>query len=73
MARIGILTFKALAAKIADAFPPERRVALSSLHRWFHRNRRGSGMVLSFNQSDLTISDSLTGLGCQPVGACGIR
>lgn len=35
LARIEAMTFDALVQAIADAFPPERRVRRSSLHRWW--------------------------------------
>lgn len=40
LARIDALTFDQLAVEIAAAFPPERRVSRSSLHRWWHRHGR---------------------------------
>ena len=42
LARIEIMTFPELADAVAEAFPPERRVAKSAIHRWWHRNGRPS-------------------------------
>lgn len=36
-ARVMTLTFPELAAAVTANFPPERRVAMSSIHRWWHR------------------------------------
>ena len=36
------MTFHAAAAAIAARFPPGRRVSASSLHRWWHRQKRSS-------------------------------
>ncbi|MGG7567732.1 hypothetical protein ACQ5SO_16395 [Rhodovulum sp. DZ06] len=41
--RVDDMTFKELAQDIARAFPPERRVSASSLHRWWHRQRKARG------------------------------
>jgi len=38
LARVDRLTFKALAAEVAAAFPCERHVSVSGLHRWWHRH-----------------------------------
>lgn len=37
VARIHRLTFPEIAAQVAEAFPPERRVATSSVHRWWQK------------------------------------
>jgi hypothetical protein len=34
VARIHVMTFNEIAKEVAKAFPPKRRVALSSVHRW---------------------------------------
>lgn len=39
--RINRLTYKQLADEIAEAFPADRRVSLSSIHRWWQRNHSG--------------------------------
>lgn len=36
-ARIERMTFVALAAEIAETFPPERRVGKSAIHKWWQR------------------------------------
>ncbi|MEP5730735.1 MAG: hypothetical protein ABJL67_15345 [Sulfitobacter sp.] len=43
VARIDTTTFEALAAQIAEHFPPERRVGKSTIHAWWQRqpNRHG--------------------------------
>jgi hypothetical protein len=46
-ARVTTMTFPELAAAVAANFPPERRVAMSSIHRWWHRR----GKVLGANIS----------------------
>lgn len=37
VARIHTLTFPEIAAQVARAFPPERRVATASVHRWWQK------------------------------------
>lgn len=37
VARIHSLTFTEIAAQVAEAFPPSRRVAMSSVHRWWQK------------------------------------
>lgn len=39
-ARIHTMTFAEIAAQVAETFPPERRVALSSVHRWWQKYGR---------------------------------
>lgn len=38
-ARIETMTFKEIAEAVKEAFPPGRRVSLSSIHRWWQRLR----------------------------------
>lgn len=40
LARVGFRTFPQLAQDVKDAFPPERRVAQSSIWRWWQRRRK---------------------------------
>ena len=40
LARIDTLTFDAIVADLKAAFPPERQVSRSSVHRWWHRTGR---------------------------------
>ncbi|MEO8531357.1 MAG: hypothetical protein ABI459_09035 [Deltaproteobacteria bacterium] len=39
-ARMASMTFAEITAAVAANFPPERRVAMSSIHRYWSRNRR---------------------------------
>ena len=36
-ARVMTMTFTDIVADVAAHFPPERRVGMSSIHRWWHR------------------------------------
>lgn len=38
-ARFDTLTFEQIAKEVADNFPPERRVSLSAIHRWWHKTK----------------------------------
>lgn len=38
-ARFDTLTFAQIAKEVADNFPPERRVSLSAIHRWWQKTR----------------------------------
>ncbi|MBP9952141.1 MAG: hypothetical protein KBF27_10310 [Cypionkella sp.] len=38
-ARFDTLTFEQIAREVADNFPPERRVSLSAIHRWWQKAR----------------------------------
>ncbi len=38
-ARFDTLTFEQIAKEVADNFPPERRVSLSAIHRWWQKTR----------------------------------
>jgi hypothetical protein len=37
-ARIAAMTFAQVVTAVAEAFPPERHISQSSLHRWWHRH-----------------------------------
>ena len=39
-ARLDTLTFDDIVAEVKAAFPPERHVSRSSLHRWWHKTGR---------------------------------
>ena len=38
-ARFDTLTFEQIAKEVADNFPPERRVSLSAIHRWWQKTK----------------------------------
>ncbi len=38
-ARFDTLTFAQIAKEVADNFPPERRVSLTAIHRWWQKTR----------------------------------
>ena len=38
-ARFDTLTFEQIAKEVADNFPPERRVNLSAIHRWWLKTK----------------------------------
>jgi hypothetical protein len=42
-ARILTQTFPQVTAAVAAHFPPDRRVGMSSIHRWWHRLGKHSG------------------------------
>ncbi len=42
-ARIITQTFSAVTAAVAAHFPPDRRVGMSSIHRWWHRRGKHAG------------------------------
>lgn len=37
MDRVVTMTFAEVVEAVAEAFPPDRRISRSSLHRWWHR------------------------------------
>lgn len=39
-ARLGTMTFDAIAAEVAATFPPERHVKRSAIHQWWQRHHR---------------------------------
>ncbi len=39
-ARFDTLTFDQIAVAVADTFPPERRIARSSIHRWWKKHHK---------------------------------
>lgn len=50
VARIESMTFDALVQAIAEAFPPERRVRRSSLHRWWQTHcKRGTASTGNYH------------------------
>ncbi len=50
-ARIITQTFAAVTAAVAAHFPPERRVGMSSIHRWWHRRGKHVARCQSANIS----------------------
>lgn len=40
-ARLPSMTFAAIVADVAAHFPPDRRVSLSSVHRWWQKMQEG--------------------------------
>lgn len=43
LARLDRMTFPDLARAVADAFPPDRRVSKSTIHKWWTTLRRATG------------------------------
>lgn len=46
-ARVDRMTFTALAAEVADTFPPNRRVGRSAIHDWWKRHNKTQPATVS--------------------------
>lgn len=53
LARIDRLSFEVIAAEIAKAFPPHRRLAKSALHQWWQRNLKSDQTPIPIRNSQI--------------------